>query len=67
MGLGVDFEDCGFIIYDLFVGDVVLDEVVLLMEFLEFYIVLVIVDLSFVDIELMVMEKCSFFLYDVLR
>ena len=66
-GLGVDPEDRGFTTYDLLVGDVALDEVVLPTESPELYIVPATVDLSSADIELMATEKRSFLLHDALR
>lgn len=66
-GLGVDPEDRGFTTYDLLVGDVALDEVILRTEIGNLFIVPATVDLSSADIELMANEKRSFLLFDALR
>ena len=66
-GLGVDPEDRGFTTYDLLIGDVSLDEVVLATESSDLFIVPATVDLSSADIELMATEKRSFLLHDSLR
>ncbi|MEJ5217956.1 AAA family ATPase [Cognatishimia sp. D5M38] len=66
-GLGVDPEDRGFTTYDLLVGDVSLEEVILPTESSDLFIVPATVDLSSADIELMATEKRSFLLHDALR
>jgi chromosome partitioning protein len=66
-GLGIDPEDRGFTTYDLLVGDVALDEVVLPVGTQNLFIVPATVDLSSADIELMATEKRSFLLHDALR
>lgn len=66
-GLGVDPEDRGFTTYDLLLGDVPIQDVVLQTGVSGLYIVPATVDLSSADMELMSAEKRSFLLHDALR
>lgn len=66
IGLGIDFEDCDIIIYDIFVGEELLFDVVREILLKGLMVILVMIDLSFVDIELIFNEKRSFLFYDVL-
>lgn len=66
-GVGIDPEDRGFTTYDLLLGDVPLEDVVLPTETQNLWIVPATVDLSSADIELMATEKRSYLLHDALR
>ena len=66
-GLGIDPEDRGYTTYDLLLGDVALEDVVLPTDVPHLYMVPATVDLSSADIELMSTEKRSFLLHDALR
>ena len=66
-GLGIDPDDRGFTTYDLLLGDVAVEEVILRTETENLLVVPATVDLSSADIELMSTEKRSFLLHDALR
>ena len=66
-GLGIDPDDRGFTTYDLLLGDVTVEEVILRTETENLLVVPATVDLSSADIELMSTEKRSFLLHDALR
>ena len=66
-GLGIDPDDRGFTTYDLLLGDVAVEEVILGTETENLLVVPATVDLSSADIELMSTEKRSFLLHDALR
>jgi len=66
-GLGVDAEDREFNTYDLLLGDVPLEDIVLNTEIDGLYIVPATTGLSSADVELISNEKRSFLLYDALR
>lgn len=66
-GMGVDPEDRGYTTYDLLLGDVALQDVILPTDSENLYIIPATVDLSSADIELMSTEKRSFLLNDALR
>jgi len=66
-GLGIEAEDRGYTTYDLLVGDVALEDVVLETRVDGLRIIPANVDLSSADIELIANEKRSFLLHDALR
>ena len=66
-GLGIDPDDRGFTTYDLLLGDVAVEEVILRTETENLLVVPATVDLSSADIELMSTEKRSYLLHDALR
>ena len=66
-GLGIDPDDRGFTTYDLLLGDVAVEEVILRTETENLLVVPATVDLSSADVELMSTEKRSFLLHDALR
>ncbi len=66
-GLGVEVADRKYTTYDLLLGDVELDEVILTTESENLCIIPATVDLSSADIELMSNERRSFLLHDALR
>ena len=66
-GLGIEPDDRGFTTYDLLLGDVAVEEVILRTETENLLVVPATVDLSSADIELMSTEKRSFLLHDALR
>ncbi|MGR3838235.1 MAG: ParA family protein [Cognatishimia sp.] len=66
-GLGIDPDDRGLTTYDLLLGDVAVEEVILRTETENLLVVPATVDLSSADIELMSTERRSFLLHDALR
>jgi chromosome partitioning protein len=66
-GLGIDPEERGYTTYDLLLGEVAVEEVILRTETANLLVIPATVDLSSADIELMSTEKRSFLLHDALR
>ena len=66
-GLGIDMDARESTTYDLLLGDIALEEVILASDYKGLMIIPATVDLSSADMELIANEKRSFLLHDALR